>query len=56
MCLCLAGRLGGDEVAEPRTGCCRLFRDHDSGGNRTARRGSTSGGATCCSASAAGST
>jgi hypothetical protein len=56
MRLCLAGRLGGDEVAEPRSGRCRLLRDHDSGGNCTARRGSTSGGATCCGASAAGST
>lgn len=56
MCLCLAGRLGGDEVAEPRTGRCRLLRDHDSGANCTACRGSTSGSATCCGASATGPT
>ena len=46
MRLCLAGRLGGDEVAEPRSGRCRLLRDHDSGGNCTARRGSTPRGTT----------
>lgn len=46
MCLCLAGRLGGDEVAESRTCRCCLLRDHDSGGSCTARRRRTSGGAT----------
>ena len=56
MCLCLSGRLGGDEVAEPRTGRGRLLRNHDSGGNRPACCRSTSGGTTCCGASAAGST
>ena len=56
MCMCLTGRLGGDEVAEPRTGRRCLLRDHDPGSNCPARRGSTSGRAAGCGASAAGST
>ena len=56
MCLCLAGRLGGDEVAEPRAGRCGLLRDHHAGSNRAACCRRASGSATGSGATSASST